>query len=101
VWYVYLLECRGGSVYTGITTDVARRFEDHRTRAARYTGYNPPVRILGSWPFSSRSAALKREAEIKRWPRRRKLALAGIILVQGEAKKRKIRLGIHRDSEEE
>ncbi len=74
-WYVYMLECRNGALYTGITTDVARRFEEHRRKRARYTSYNPPTRIVYREQFRTQSAALKREARIKRWTRARKLAL--------------------------
>ena len=43
-WYVYLIECRDGSVYTGIATDVARRFSEHAAgKGARYTRAHPPL----------------------------------------------------------
>ena len=75
VWYVYILECRTGTLYTGVTTDVARRFEEHRRKRARYTSYNPPIRIVHRERFRTRSSALKREAYIKRQTRAQKLAL--------------------------
>ena len=66
-WFVYLLECRDGSVYTGITTDVAARFAVHVSgKGARYTRSHPPARILGSFEYPDRSAALKAELVIKR-----------------------------------
>ena len=74
-WYVYILECRGRSLYTGITTDPSRRLIAHQRGAARYTSYNPPVRITYTERLPTKSAALKREAQIKRWPRGKKLAL--------------------------
>jgi len=62
VWYVYLLECTGGRLYTGISTDVAARYEKHRIgKGARFTRINPPLRVLGAKPFASRSEASKAE----------------------------------------
>ena len=66
-WFVYLLECRDGSVYTGITTDVAARFAVHVSgKGARYTRSHPPACVLGSFEYPNRSAALKAELAIKR-----------------------------------
>ena len=66
-WYGYLIECRDGSVYTGVTTDVTARFAVHASgKGARYTRSHPPVRVLGSFPYPDRSAALKAEHAIKR-----------------------------------
>ena len=46
-WYVYLLECRDGSIYTGIATDVERRYAEHAAgKGARYTRSRPPLRLL-------------------------------------------------------
>jgi putative endonuclease len=75
-YHVYLLECADGSIYTGITTDLARRFAEHTEGiGSRYTRSRKPVRILYSEESKDRSSAQKREAEIKGWPRARKLAL--------------------------
>lgn len=59
-WCVYLLLCRGNSVYTGITPDLEKRFKTHATgRGATYTKLNPPERILGQvWLVSKREAAV-------------------------------------------
>ncbi|MGH8308120.1 MAG: GIY-YIG nuclease family protein [Gammaproteobacteria bacterium] len=67
-YYVYLLECRGGRLYTGITTDVERRLAEHRggKKGARFTRANPPARLLASVKVASRSDALKLEAALKR-----------------------------------
>ncbi len=72
-WFVYLLECKGHSLYTGVTNDVMRRFGEHQQRTAHYTSYNPPLRIAYAEPCSTKSEALRREAQIKGWTRRRKL----------------------------
>ena len=75
IWHVYILECKNGSLYTGVTTDVVRRFGEHQKKAAHYTSYNPPEKVVYTQRFCSKSKAFKREAEIKGWARKRKLAL--------------------------
>ncbi len=67
IWWLYLLECDGGSIYTGITTDVAARYAKHLAgKGAKYTRANPPVRILKAVPCADHSAALKAEHATKR-----------------------------------
>ncbi len=74
--YVYILRCSDGSLYTGWTTDLQRRFSDHSTgRGGRYTRSRRPVQLVFSESHPTRSAAMQREAAIKRWTRARKLAL--------------------------
>ena len=74
-WFVYLLECRDGSYYAGITTDVAARFAAHVAgKGARYTRAHPPVRVLASAVYPDRSSASKAEWTLKQQPRARKLA---------------------------
>ena len=74
--FVYILRCADGTLYTGWTTDVAARERAHnRGRGAKYTASRRPVRVIYEEPFETRSAAQKREAEIKRWPRAKKAAL--------------------------
>ena len=76
-FYCYLLECADGTYYTGWTTDPERRLHQHNTgRGSRYTRSRLPVRIVYLEPQADRSAALKREAEIKRLSHRQKEALA-------------------------
>lgn len=75
-WFVYILRCRDGTLYTGITTDVARRLAEHRAGAgARYTRSRRPLRLAWREPQPDRAAAARREAQIKRLPRAAKLAL--------------------------
>jgi putative endonuclease len=82
-YFVYLLECNDTSIYTGITTDINRRFREHREKtASRYTAAKGAKKMLYSEQFPTRSAALKREAEIKKWSRAKKLAIAKRIPVQ-------------------
>ncbi len=75
-YYVYIIECSNKALYTGITNDLSRRFTQHQTgKGARYTKYNPAVKIRYYKKYKNRSEAAKREAEIKSWPRTKKLAL--------------------------
>lgn len=75
-WFVYLLECRDGSLYTGITTDVSRRYAQHAAgKGARYTRSRPPVRLLAQFPYPDRSAASRAEHVIKQLTAAQKRAL--------------------------
>ena len=77
-WVVYLLRCADGTLYTGITTDVARRVAEHNGDAglgARYTRSRRPVELVYVEDAPNRAAAARREAAIKRLDRARKLAL--------------------------
>jgi len=74
--WVYLLRCRDGSLYTGWSTDVARRLRRHRTgKASRYTASRLPVELVYAAAVADRGAALREEARIKRLRRDAKLAL--------------------------
>ena len=76
MYFVYMLKCRDASIYTGITNDLDRRFAQHQAgKGARYTSAKGAVKILFTERHPSRSSALKREAEIKRWKREKKLQL--------------------------
>ena len=77
-WFVYMLRCGDGSLYTGATDDVTRRLAVHqRGKGGRYTRSHLPVSLAYWEELPDRSAALRREAEIKRLSRKEKLALAG------------------------
>lgn len=76
-WHVYILRCADNTLYTGITTDLDRRVEQHQSRqGAKYTKTRAPVRLVYSEPQESRSTATKRELEIKALSRAQKLSLA-------------------------
>lgn len=76
-WWLYLIECRNGAVYTGITTDVAARYRAHEEgRGAKYTRANPPLRLLARREYLNRSLAAKAEQAIKRLPAEEKRKLA-------------------------
>jgi len=74
-YFVYMLECRGGRLYTGITTDLQRRLAEHRDgrRGARFTRSNPPRQLVAFQQVESRSTALKLEAALKRLDKSGKL----------------------------
>lgn len=65
-WFVYLLECTDGSIYTGITVDVAARFAAHAAgRGARYTRAHLPARVLATFEYADRASASKAEYAMK------------------------------------
>ncbi len=65
-WFVYILECRDGSLYTGIAIDVAKRYALHVAgKGARYTRSRPPVRLLATFAHADRSSASRAEYAIK------------------------------------
>lgn len=76
-WFVYIIETENGKLYTGITTDVERRFEEHKNdpKGAKFTKANPPKEILFTEEHPDRSSASKREAQIKKLSRPQKLIL--------------------------
>lgn len=76
MYFVYLLECGDGSLYTGITTDPARRLKEHQQgKGGRYTRAKGAVQLAYTEPHTDRAAASRREAELKKWPRQKKLTL--------------------------
>lgn len=73
-WFLYLLECRDGTLYAGVAVDVARRIAAHNAgRGARYTRGRGPVRLLAHSPPLRRSEAQRLEHWLKRQPRAAKL----------------------------
>ena len=75
-YFVYLLRCKDETIYTGITTNLERRLQEHRDgKGGSYTRSRGAKKIIYSEKHSTRSAALKREFEIKSWKREKKLAL--------------------------
>jgi len=77
-WHVYIVRCTDDTLYTGITRDVERRVDEHNTSkllAASYTRSRRPVTLVYREPAATRSAASKREYELKQMTRREKVAL--------------------------
>jgi putative endonuclease len=76
-WFVYLLECVNGKIYTGITTDVESRFNKHLTgKGAKFTKINPPLLIIGIKSCANRSEAGKLEYQVKQLSALQKRALS-------------------------
>ena len=78
-WSLYLIECRNGSLYAGITNDVTRRYAAHvRGRGARFTRAHPPIALVGSREYPDKSAAAKAEWAIRQLrPHQKRLFIAG------------------------
>ena len=73
MWYVYLLRCSDGTLYTGVTTDPKRRLAEHNAgKGGAYTRSKRPVRMVFKEGCLNRSSALKREAKVRNWSRARK-----------------------------
>ena len=76
MWFVYMLRCRDGSLYTGCTDHVERRLAVHQSgKGAKYTRSRLPVELVYQEEAVDRSAALRREAAIKKLTRQEKLSL--------------------------
>lgn len=76
MWLVYILKCKNDDLYTGITDNLQRRFEEHASgKGGHFTKSFVAEKILFSEEYPDKSSALKREAQIKGWTRRKKLAL--------------------------
>ncbi len=79
-WFVYILRCADGTLYTGITTDPVRRVHEHNAGTAlgaRYTRSRRPVELVYVEEAPDRASAARREVRIKRLGRQGKLSLAG------------------------
>ena len=77
-WHLYLIRCRGGSLYAGISTDVDRRFAEHARggpQAARYLRGKGPLELVYRVPAGTRSQASILESRVKKLPREQKLRL--------------------------
>ena len=74
--YTYILLCQDGTLYTGYTTDVERRFKEHQSgEGAKYTRSHPPKRVVYTRAFATRSEAMKHEYAIKQLSRNNKIRL--------------------------
>lgn len=76
-YYFYMVRCQDDTLYSGITTDLVRRVEEHNSDAkgARYTRARQPVELVYQEVHDSRSSASKREAEVKKYTKQQKEAL--------------------------
>ena len=87
-WEVYIIECKSGTLYTGITTDVSRRFEQHLTRkkGARFFSLSEPMLIVYREKHPDRSSATKREIAIKKLTRKEKQKLISSYIFSNKIK---------------
>jgi len=76
-WYLYVVKCSDGSLYTGVTTDVTRRLSEHNTgvSGAKYTRSRRPVELIFQEEHSNQSEALKAEYSFKKLSRKQKLRI--------------------------
>jgi len=84
-WYLYIVECRDGTFYTGITTDIKKRIDAHNSgRGAKYTRGRGPVKLMHLRRYTDRSAASKSEHKIKKLKRGKKLRIINDFALPGE-----------------
>ncbi len=75
-WWVYILRCGNGHLYTGLTTDVPRRVAEHQAgKGGRFTRRLLPVKLVYAEACASERHAKRREWQLKTWPRHKKLVL--------------------------
>ena len=75
MWYVYIIECADKTLYTGVTNDIPRRVNRHNAKdGCAYTRTRAPVKLVYQEPHPTQVSALRREAQIKKWSRAKKLA---------------------------
>ena len=74
-WFLYVVECSDGTLYTGVTTDVARRLREHNNslKSAKYTRSRRPVNLVHHTDFPDRATVCKAEAKFKKLSRKQKL----------------------------
>ena len=83
-WYLYILRCKDNTLYTGITTDVARRLEAHRSgKGAKYTRGRCPLELVYQESCGTHSDALRRELEIKAMTRKQKEEMISAAAISG------------------
>lgn len=74
MFFVYVLQCKDGSLYTGYTNDLKKRVNLHNEgKASKYTRSRLPVKLVASWNFETKKDAMKKEAKFKSLPRSRKI----------------------------
>jgi putative endonuclease len=78
-WYFYILRCKDNSLYSGMTDDPEARVRKHNSgTGAKYTLARRPVVLVYSEKYDSKSEALKREHEVKKWPKSKKEQLINV-----------------------
>jgi putative endonuclease len=80
MWFLYILLCSDNSLYTGISTDPQKRFQAHLAgKGGHYTRAHKPIKIVYREKAGAHSDALKREAEIKRWSKTKKIKQLNLV----------------------
>jgi len=90
-WFLYLIRCGNGRLYTGITTDVERRFEEHKSgdkKGSKYLRGKAPLKLVMKKRVGDRSMALKIEAKVKKLPKTEKELLINDKIKIREIKKK-------------
>ena len=78
-WFLYIVKCSDQTLYTGISTDIERRIKKHNSgKGAKYVRTRLPVQLVYSEVLPGRVEAIKREIEVKTWPKKKKLALFSV-----------------------
>ncbi|MBI2039619.1 GIY-YIG nuclease family protein [Candidatus Microgenomates bacterium] len=81
MWFVYVLLCKDGSLYTGVSNNLEKRFSDHKNgKGGHYTRSHQPLKMIYSEKLPNQSEALKRERQIKGWSREQKIRILGLKL---------------------
>lgn len=84
-WHLYILRCRDGQLYTGITIDLERRFEEHQSngpKCAKYLRGKQPLTMIYHHQFEDKSSALKAELKVKKLtPEQKKLLACGHLII--------------------
>ena len=84
-WYLYIVLCSDASLYTGITTNIKRRINEHNSgKGAKYTKSRGPVQLVHLRQFSNRSKASKAESKVKKLKRKQKLNMVNQFALPGE-----------------
>lgn len=80
MYHVYILQCADSTLYIGSTINVEKRLKEHNTskRGAKYTSTRRPVKLVYSEVYETITEAMRREYEMKKWTRKRKLTLIGV-----------------------
>ncbi len=89
-WFLYLIRCRHGRLYTGITTDVLRRFEEHKShdkKGSKYLRGKAPLRLVMKKRIGNKSLALKIEAKVKKLSKAKKELLVDGKIKIGDTKR--------------
>lgn len=84
-WFLYMIECNDGSIYTGVAVDVAARYAAHaRGKGARYTRSHPPRRLLATIEYPDRGSALSAEYAVKQLSAEEKRAYALLLALSAD-----------------